>query len=413
MATIKALTGKEILDSRGTPTIEVTIETEHGTGVASVPSGASVGLHEAVELRDGKDASNPKGVSKAIAQMNDEIRSAVVGKAFDQRELDTFLCELDGTKNKSRLGANAILGISIAFARAEAKERGVELYEYLGSLDGRTAFSLPVPLFNILNGGKHAAKGIDIQECMLAPIGFKTMKEQVVVAEKCVTELKTLLEQKGCSTDMGDEGGFAPALPTNDEALELLVTAIKNAGFTTEQVKISLDVASSSFYEDGQYVLRSGGERRLDSAQMVEWYDALVQKYPIISIEDGLSEDDWEGFAALNGKLGGKIRIVGDDLTVTNIERIGMAIEKDAANACIIKPNQIGTISESIDAVRAARKAGWKAFASHRSGETLDTFISDFAAGLSCEYIKAGAPTKPERMVKYDRLIEIENRLAA
>lgn len=413
MATIQSVQGKEVLDSRGTPTIEVTIEIEGGTGVASVPSGASVGVHEAVELRDGASAANPKSVSKAIAQIHGEIAAAIVGKEFDQKSLDAFLCELDGTKNKSRLGANAILGISIAFARAVAQERGVELYEYLGSLAGQNTFSLPIPLFNVLNGGKHAKAGIDIQECMLAPVGFKSMKEQVEVAKKCMAELKTLLEQKNCSTEMGDEGGFAPALETNDEALGLLVTAIEKAGYTTEQVKISLDVASSSFYEGGKYVLRSGGERMLDSAQLVEWYAAMAEKYPIISIEDGLSEDDWEGFTALKKKLGNSLSIVGDDLTVTNIERISMAVEKDAANACIIKPNQIGSVTESIDAVLAARKAGWKAFASHRSGETLDTFISDFAAGLSCDYIKAGAPTRPERTVKYDRLIEIEDRLAA
>ena len=413
MTKIKAVAGREILDSRGTPTVEVVLETENAKGVASVPSGASVGAHEAVELRDGAGASNPRGVSKALAQINDTIATAIVGKDFDQKSLDAFLCELDGTKNKSRLGANAILGVSIAFARAVAQEQGIELYEYLGSLDGRSSFSLPMPLFNILNGGKHAQDGIDIQECMLAPIGFKSMREQVEVAKKCMAELKTLLEEKGCSTSLGDEGGFAPALEANDEALSLLVIAIGKAGYSTEQVKIALDVASSSFYEGGKYVLKSGGERLLDSAQMIDWYAALAEKYPLISIEDGLAEDDWEGFTALTEKLGGTLSIVGDDLTVTNVERIGMAVERKAANACIIKPNQIGTVSESVAAVRAVQGAGWKAFASHRSGETMDTFISDFAAGLSCGYIKAGAPTKPERVVKYDRLIEIEDSLAA
>lgn len=405
--------GREVLDSRGTPTIEVVLETENAQGVASVPSGASVGAHEAVELRDGAGATNPRGVSKAIEQIHAEIAAAIIGKEFTQQSLDAFLCELDGTKNKSRLGANAILGISIAFARAAAQEQGIELYEYLGSLDGRTAFSLPMPLFNIINGGKHAQKGIDIQECMLAPVGFKSMREQVEAAKKCMAELKTLLEEKGCSTSLGDEGGFAPALETNDEALGLLVIAIGKAGYSTEQVKIALDVASSSFYEERRYVLRSGGERQLDSAQMIEWYVGLAEKYPLISIEDGLAEDDWEGFTALTGKLGGTLSIVGDDLTVTNVERISMAVAQRAANACIIKPNQIGTISESVAAVRAVQAAGWKAFASHRSGETMDTFISDFAAGLSCGYIKAGAPTNSERVVKYDRLIEIEDRLAA
>ena len=411
MATIQSIKAREILDSRGNPTVEVELETLQGKGVASVPSGASVGAHEAHELRDNGGAS--RGVSEAIAHVNETIAAAAIGKEFDQKSLDAFLCELDGTPNKSRLGANAILAVSVAFARAQAKEQGVELYAYLGALDNRKNFSLPVPLFNIINGGKHARDGIDIQECMLAPIGFAIMRERVVAAEKCMAVLKTALEQKGCSTELGDEGGFAPALASNDEALDLLVTAIQDAGYSTDQVKISLDVASSSFYEGGKYVLKSGGERALDSAQMIAWYAALAEKYPLISIEDGLAEDDWEGFVGLQKALGGTLSIVGDDLTVTNVSRIGMAVEKKAANACIIKPNQIGTVTESINAVRAAREAGWKLFASHRSGETMDTFISDFAVGLSCGYLKAGAPTKKERMVKYDRLIEIEEQLRA
>lgn len=397
------------MDSRGNPTVEVELETQQGKGVASVPSGASVGAHEAHELRDNDGAS--RGVSEAIAHVNETIAAATVGKEFDQQSLDAFLCELDGTPNKSRLGANAILAVSVAFARAQAHEQGVELYAYLGSLDDRKIFSSPVPLFNIINGGKHARDGIDIQECMLAPIGFKSMRERVAAAEKCMVILKVLLEQKGCSTEMGDEGGFAPALSSNDEALDLLVTSIKNAGYSTDQVMIALDVASSSFYEGGKYVLKSGGERLLDRAHIIEWYAALAEKYPLISIEDGLAEDDWDGFVGLQKALGENLSIVGDDLTVTNVSRIGMAIEKKAANACIIKPNQIGTVTESINAVRAARNAGWKLFASHRSGETMDTFISDFAVGLGCDYIKAGAPTKKERMVKYDRLIEIEEQL--
>ena len=409
MATIQAIKAREIIDSRGNPTVEVELETQSGKGIASVPSGASVGAHEAHELRDNGGAS--RGVSEAIAHVNKTIATAIVGKEFDQKGLDAFLCELDGTKNKSRLGANAILAVSVAFARAQAKEQGMELYAYLGLLDGRKNFSSPVPLFNIINGGKHARDGIDIQECMLAPIGFGTMRERVTAAEKCMAILKSSLEQKGCSTEMGDEGGFAPALGSNDEALDLLVTSIQDAGYSTDQVKISLDVASSSFYEGGQYVLKSGGERLLDNVHMIEWYVALAEKYPLISIEDGLAEDDWDGFVGLQKALGRTLSIVGDDLTVTNVSRIGMAVEKGAANACIIKPNQIGTVTESIDAVRAARDAGWKLFASHRSGETMDAFISDFAVGLACDYIKAGAPTKKERMVKYDRLIEIEEQL--
>lgn len=411
MATIQSIKAREILDSRGNPTVEVELETLQGKGVASVPSGASVGAYEAHELRDNGGAS--RGVSEAIAHVNETIATTTVGKEFDQKSLDAFLCELDGTSNKSRLGANAILAVSVAFARAQAKEQGVELYAYLGALDNRKDFSLPLPLFNILNGGKHARDGIDIQECMLAPVGLGSMRERITAAEKCMAVLKTALEEKGCSTELGDEGGFAPALSSNDEALDLLVAAIKEAGYTTEQIRISLDVASSSFYEGGKYVLKSGGERALDSAQMIAWYVALAEKYPLISIEDGLAEDDWEGFIGLQKALGETLSIVGDDLTVTNVSRIDMAIEKNAANACIIKPNQIGTVTESVDAVRAAREAGWKLFASHRSGETMDTFISDFAVGLGCGYLKAGAPTKKERLIKYDRLIEIEEQLRA
>lgn len=410
MATIQGIRAREIFDSRGNPTVEVELETLQGKGSASVPSGASVGAYEAHELRDGGGAT--RGVSEAITHVNETVAAAVVGKEFDQQNLDTFLCEFDGTPNKSRLGANAILPVSVAFARAQAKEHGIELYAYLGALDNRKAFSIPQPLFNILNGGKHARYGIDIQECMLAPIGFQSVRERVVAAEKCMSILKSLLEQKGSSTSMGDEGGFAPALSGNDEALELLVSAISQAGYTTKQIRIALDIAASSFYKDGSYVLKAGGkEQVIGREQMLEWYAASAKKYPIISIEDGFAEDDWDGFVALQKSLGGTLSIVGDDLTVTNVERISMAAEKKAANACIIKPNQIGTVTETIEAVRAARNAGWKLFASHRSGETMDTFISDFAVGLSCDYIKAGAPTKKERVVKYDRLIEIEEHL--
>lgn len=410
MITIQALRAREILDSRGDPTIEVELETRHAKAVASVPSGASVGIHEAHELRDNGGAS--RGVSEAIAHINKTIAAAVVGREFDQRGIDAFLCELDGTANKSRLGANAILAVSVAFARADAEECGIPLYAYLGSLDNRNTFLLPQPLFNVLNGGKHAPHGIDIQECMLAPIGFESVRECVLVAKKCVSALKSLLEQKGYSIEMGDEGGFAPALTSNDEALDLLVSAIAQAGYTTGQVRIALDVAASSFYKDGSYVLTAGGqEQSVDREQMLNWYAAVAKNYPVISIEDGFAEDDWDGFGALEKRLGNELSIVGDDLTVTNVERIHMAADKKAINACIIKPNQIGTVTETVEAVRAARKAGWKIFASHRSGETKDTFIADFAVGLSCDYLKAGAPTREERMVKYNRLIEIEAHL--
>lgn len=406
MAKINALNAREIPDSRGEPTIEVALATDHAQTIASVPSGASVGAHEAKTIT-AKDA---------VAAIGGEIYVALAGKEFDQRALDACLCELDGTPDKHRLGANALLGISIAFARAEAQERGVALYAYLGSLDGREVFSMPRPLFNVLNGGKHVParpgrRGIDIQECMLAPIGFASVKEKVRAAQACVSMLRSLLEERGESTELGDEGGFAPALATNDEALDLLVAATAAAGYA-DKIKIALDIAASSFYADGQYTLRAGGvEKPLSQEQMLSWYGAMAKTYPLISIEDGFAEDDLEGFVMLCKELGG-ILCVGDDLTVTNVGRIALAAQQGAVNACIIKPNQVGTVSEGVDALRAVRAAGWKVFASHRSGETLDSFIADFAVGLSCDYIKAGAPTRPERMAKYNRLMEIEEQLA-
>ncbi|MFZ2500848.1 MAG: phosphopyruvate hydratase [Minisyncoccia bacterium] len=410
MARIHSLRAQSILDSRGNPTIEVTLATSQAEVSATVPSGASVGVHEALELRD----DDGKGVSKAIAHLQEIVAPALIGEDLDQQQLDARLCELDGTPNKSRLGANATLGVSIAFARAEAKERNVPLYAYLGSLDNRTTFSVPEPLFNVLNGGKHARHGIDIQECMLAPTGFSSIRERVVVVKKCLSALKSLLEKNGYDTQMGDEGGFAPALRSNDEGLDLLVEAISQAGYTTDQIQIALDVAASSLYKDGRYLLRAGGvDQSLDGEQMSVWYTALANTYPLISIEDGFAEDDFDGFAALTKNLGGALCIVGDDLTVTNVERIQTAVDKKAVNACIIKPNQIGTVTETVEAVRAARSAGWKVFASHRSGETMDTFIADFAVGLSCDYLKAGAPTREERSIKYNRLMEIEDELHA
>lgn len=415
MATIQKLTAHEILDSRGEPTIAVDIELAHARGVASVPSGASVGVHEALELRD-KDMTihHGRGVSKAISHIQETIAHEVVGKDFDQKQLDSFLCELDGTPNKGRLGANAILGVSIAFARAKAEESGMELYAYIGSLDSKNTFSIPQPLFNILNGGKHVRRGIDIQECMIAPIRSANMESSISMTEACIHTLKSLLEQKGYSTNLGDEGGFAPDLTSNDEALDILVEAITRAGYSTEDIRIALDIAASSFYKDGSYTLQAGGTNQTaDPDDMLTWYIESVKKYPLISIEDGFAEDDWENFIKLQGALGATLHIVGDDLTVTNVARIEMAAAKKAANACIIKPNQVGTLTEAIDAVRAARHAGWKVFASHRSGETMDSFIADFAVGLSCDYLKAGAPTKEERMIKYSRLATIEKQLLA
>ncbi len=413
MVKLQKLKAEEILDSRGDPTLLVEVETEKGTVSASVPSGASVGVHEALELRDGDPlVHGGRGVSKAIAHVNETIAQAVVGESFDQERLDTLLCQLDGTPNKRVLGANAILGVSIAFARAEAQVQGVELYVHLGSLDNRSDFSMPQPLFNVLNGGKHAHNGVDIQECMLAPVGFSSVRQQVQAATACVTALESLLKEKSYATTVGDEGGFAPALSSDDSALDLLVVTIGRAGYSTDQIKIALDVAASSFYKNGKYVLSAGGqEKMLDQTQLLAWYAELVKEYPLISIEDGFAEDDWDGFIALQKELGDKVHLVGDDLIVTNVGRMATAMQKNAVNACIIKPNQIGTVSEAIKAVQMARTAGWKVFASHRSGETMDTFIADFAVGLSCDYLKAGAPTRKERTIKYDRLIEIEDQL--
>lgn len=410
MAIIQAIKGREILDSRGNPTVEVELETARGKGLASVPSGASVGVHEAHELRDDGPG---RGVSKAVAHVNETIAVELAGKEFDQQLLDNFLCRLDGTADKSRLGANAVLGVSMAFARAQAAEQGMPLYAYVGALDARTVFRLPQPICNVLNGGKHARGGIDIQECMLAPIGFDSMRDRMRAVEACMSALEALLKQKGCSSEVGDEGGFAPSLATNDEALELLLSSIAAAGYTTDQVRIALDIAASSFYTDGSYVLKTGGHAQTMSKEdMLEWYGTLAGAYPLISIEDPFAEDDYEAFAMLTERLGGTLCVVGDDLTVTNVGRIRTAIQEKSVNACIIKPNQVGTVSEAVQAVKAAREAGWKIFASHRSGETMDTFIADFAVGLSCDYVKAGAPTRKERSAKYNRLMEIESHIA-
>jgi len=384
---IESLSARTIADSRGNATIEVTLGTANGKGVASVPSGASVGAHEARVVEP----------AVAVAQINTEISMALSGKEFDQKSLDEFLITLDGTPDRRRLGGNAILGISLAFARAAAAEQKVELYKYFGNLAGNTTFALPMPMFNVLNGGKHAKGGIAIQECMLVPVGVDVVGAQVQAARDCVAALKVLLEKNGYGTEMGDEGGYAPALTGNDEALDLLVSAISAAGYAGE-IKLAIDVAASSM-------------PAFDKETMSKWYADIVKKYPLISIEDPFTEDDWESFAVLRASAL-DVLVVGDDLTATNAGRITLAAQKNAINAVIIKPNQVGTVSETIDAVAAVRAQGWKAIASHRSGETLDTWIADVAVGLGCGYIKAGAPTKPERTAKYNRLMEIEPALS-
>ncbi|MEO8637950.1 MAG: phosphopyruvate hydratase [Candidatus Taylorbacteria bacterium] len=414
MPIIKSLDAFEILDSRGHPTLEVVCELEKNVVAhASVPSGASTGVHEAFELRDG-DAKRYEGlgVLKAILNVKSEIAENVRGHEFDQRTLDDTLVKLDGTENKSRLGANAILGVSLAFARGNAQEKKIELFEYLGSLADNTHFSLPQPMLNVINGGKHADSGLDIQEFMIAPQGFDTFRRKMQAAEEIVSSLKKILEEKGYPTSVGDEGGFAPKLSSNEEGFELLMGAIERAGYRSDETKLAIDVAASSFYKDEKYHLKIDGKKKSETSEgMIRWYETLVEKYPLISIEDGFAEDDWQGFTDQMKKMGEKIQIVGDDLTTTNVKRIQTAIEKKAINSVLIKLNQIGTLSETLDAIQLTKKQGWTPFVSHRSGETTDTFIADLAVGLSCPYIKSGDLIRGERVCKYNRLMEIEDIL--
>ena len=413
MVKIKSVSARQILDSRGKPTIEVSLSSSNFKEVASVPSGASTGIHEALELRD----NDPKyyaglGVNQAVSNVQKEIAEKIIDKEFDQKTLDQFLIDLDGTPNKSKLGANAILGVSMAFAKVEAKEEGLELYEYLAKLAENKNYKFPVPMLNIINGGQHADSGLDIQEFMLGPVGFDSFKEKIRVGAEVIYALRKILKDKGYTVSVGDEGGFAPKLETNEEALELMVMAIEKAGYTRDQVKIGMDAAASSFYENGKYNLKINGElKSLSSEEMVAWYKDLTEKYPIISIEDGLAEDDWEGFNLLTKTLGSKITIVGDDLLVTNIKRIKTAIEKEAVNSVLIKLNQIGTVTETIEAITLAQKQGWSPFVSHRSGETTDTFIADLSVGLACPFIKSGSLVRGERVCKYNRIMEIEDNL--
>lgn len=413
MVKIKSVSARQILDSRGKPTIEVSLSSSNFKEVASVPSGASTGIHEALELRD----NDPKyyaglGVNQAVSNVQKEIAEKIIDKEFDQKTLDQFLIDLDGTPNKSKLGANAILGVSMAFAKVSAKEEGLELYEYLAKLAENKNYKFPVPMLNIINGGQHADSGLDIQEFMLGPVGFDSFKEKIRVGAEVIYALRKILKDKGYTVSVGDEGGFAPKLETNEEALELMVMAIEKAGYTRDQVKIGMDAAASSFYENGKYKLKINGElKSLSSEEIVAWYKDLTEKYPIISIEDGLAEDDWEGFNLLTKTLGSKITIVGDDLLVTNIKRIKTAIEKEAVNSVLIKLNQIGTVTETIEAITLAQKQGWSPFVSHRSGETTDTFIADLSVGLACPFIKSGSLVRGERVCKYNRIMEIEDNL--
>jgi enolase len=412
MTCIEIIHAREILDSRGNPTVEVEVTLESGAfGRAAVPSGASTGIHEALELRDDdKTRYSGKGVLKAVGHVNNEIAKAINGMdALDQSAVDKAMLYLDGTPNKSKFGANAILGVSLAVARAAADEIGLPLYRYLG---GVAAKLLPVPMFNILNGGVHANwQGTDFQEFMIAPVGAPNFREALRWGSEVYHALKDVLKSSGYTTGVGDEGGFAPALKTNAEAIEVILRAIEKAGYKPgEQIAIALDPASSGFFEDGFYNLRTEG-KKVTSAEMVAMYADWVQKYPIVVLEDGLAEDDWEGWKLLNQTIGDKIELVGDDLFVTNVERVARGIQENVANAVLIKLNQIGTLSETIATIEMARRAGWGAMVSHRSGETVDSFIADFTVAMSTGHLKTGAPCRGERVEKYNQLMRIEEQL--
>jgi enolase len=401
----------EILDSRGNPTLEVEVELYDGTlGRAAVPSGASTGTHEAVELRDGdKSRFGGKGVLKAVANVNDSIAGVIIGmSAEDQAGIDHAMIELDGTPDKSRLGANAILGTSLAVAHAVARLMDMPLYRYLG---GVSTYTLPVPMMNILNGGKHAANSTDLQEFMVMPAGASSFGQAIQIGAEVYHALKKVLKDRGLDTNVGDEGGFAPSLPSNRDAVEAILAAIESAGYKAgKDCYIALDPASSEFFENGKYVLAREG-KTLTPAEMVDYYVKWASEYPIISIEDGMAEDDWEGWQLITKKLGGKVQLVGDDLYVTNVKRLTKGISSKASNSILIKLNQIGTLTETIDAVRMAQQAGWTAIVSHRSGETEDTTIADLSVGLNTGQIKTGAPCRSERTAKYNRLLRIEDEL--
>ncbi len=411
MSTIKSIKAREILDSRGNPTLEVEAILDDGsTGHAAVPSGASTGKHEALELRDeDKTRYNGKGVLKAVENVNGVITGAVRGmQANEQEKIDGTMIELDGTKDKSKLGANAILGVSLAIAYAAANSKKLPLYRYLRNTN---SYTLPVPMMNILNGGKHAANSTDLQEFMVMPAGATSFSKAMQMGAEVYQSLKKVLKDKGLNTNVGDEGGFAPSLPSNKAAVEAILDAIDAAGYKAgKDCYIALDPASSELYEDSKYVLAREG-RTLTSAEMVDFYVKWATDYPIISIEDGMAEDDWEGWRLITEKLGGKVQLVGDDLYVTNVERLKKGIETKVSNSILIKLNQIGTLTETVHAIEMARKAGWTPVVSHRSGETEDTTITDLSVGLGTGQIKTGAPCRSERTAKYNRLLRIADEL--
>ncbi|MCX5715444.1 MAG: phosphopyruvate hydratase [Candidatus Omnitrophica bacterium] len=414
MSKIKFVTAREILDSRGNPTVEVDVILDSGTlGRASVPSGASTGEHEAVELRDGdKSRYGGKGVLKAVDNVKKVIAPKVTGMdASAQKDIDALMIKLDGTENKSKLGANAILGVSLAVCKAAANEKGVSLYKYIG---GSSANILPVPMMNIINGGSHADNNVDLQEFMIMPFGADTFKDALRMGAEVFHSLKSVLHKKGLATSVGDEGGFAPDLRSNEEAVEVILEAIKQAGYKAgKDVYLALDPASSSFYENGKYILEAEAKKENTSADMIAFYENWVNKYPIVSIEDGLAEDDWDGWGELTKRLGQKIQIVGDDLFVTNVKRLKKGIELKTANSILIKVNQIGTLTETLAAIKMAKEAGYTAVISHRSGETEDTTISHIVVATGTGQIKTGSVSRTDRIAKYNELLRIEEELGS
>ncbi|TAN34341.1 phosphopyruvate hydratase [bacterium] len=412
MARLTDLTAHEVLDSRGNPTIAVTVHTERGSGRAIVPSGASTGAHEAVELRDGDpERYGGKGVTRAVANVLGEIAERLRGfDVLDQKGLDEVLIELDGTPNKARLGANAILGVSLAAAHAAAQAEGVPLYRHLG---GEGAATLPLPMANILNGGAHADTSVDLQEFMVCPVGASRFGEAIRAVSETYHALKKVLKARGLATAVGDEGGFAPNLSSNEDALKLIVEAIKQAGYTPgHDIAIALDPAASEFYADGRYTLKGEG-RTLDAQGLASLYEEWIDRYPIVSIEDGMAEDDWDGWRHLTERIGGRVQLVGDDLFVTNVRRLKVGIERGVANSLLVKVNQIGTLTETLEAIDLARHARYSSVMSHRSGETEDTTIADLAVATGVGMIKTGAPARSERVAKYNRLLFIEAELGA
>ncbi|GHO44314.1 enolase [Ktedonospora formicarum] len=411
LTTIEEVSAREILDSRGNPTVQVEVLLMGGArGIAAVPSGASTGAHEAVELRDGdKSRYGGKGVLQAVANVNDQISDALVGlDATDQSMIDEIMIELDGTSNKGKLGANALLGVSLAISKAAAQAQQQPLYRYIGGVSART---LPVPMLNILNGGKHADNSTDLQEYMVLPVGASSFREALRMGAEVYQSLKKVLHSKKLNTNVGDEGGFAPSLSSNREALELLVQAIETAGYKPgSDIFLGMDAASTELYHNGKYVLEREG-RTLSSKEMVDLYEQWVGEYPIVSIEDGLAEDDWEGWSMLRQRLGGRVQLVGDDLFVTNTTRLKRGIIEGSANSILVKLNQIGTLTETLEAIEMAKRAGYTAVVSHRSGETEDTTIADLVVATNAGQIKTGAPARSERVAKYNRLLVIEDEL--